>query len=188
MKDLPEQEAQDIFQRIRSGADITTILNQVKAGDLLLQLAVMPETRFCYEFPYRSTMPEDYFPDNPYLESLIFEATSLLPDKSTKPSENGESPLISSLYTGEYRNLYLKPFHAAEIVDPLLIDVRPSLWTAVCDNDLLMRDLLGVFLRCEYQFTSAFQKDNFLNDMAVERGDFCSSLLVNAVLAYSCVC
>lgn len=49
-----------------------------------------------------------------------------------------------------------------------------------------MRDL-GVFLRCEYQFTSAFQKDYFLEDMASHRAEFCSSLLVNVILAYSCV-
>ena len=51
----------------------------------------------------------------------------------------------------------------------------------------LMRDLLRVFLRCEYHFTAAIQKDLFLEDMAAQREDFCSSLLVNMVLAYSCV-
>jgi hypothetical protein len=50
-----------------------------------------------------------------------------------------------------------------------------------------MRDLLNVFFRCEYLFASVFQKDYFLEDMAAQRQDFCSSLLVNITLAYSCV-
>jgi hypothetical protein len=81
----------------------------------------------------------------------------------------------------------LKPFHAAEVIDHRLFDVKLSLWTTVCNNDILMRDLLSVWLRCEYHFTAAFQKDLFLEDMGAQREDFCSSLLVNVMLGYSCV-
>ena len=87
----------------------------------------------------------------------------------------------------EHKSFYLKPFHAAQVVNPRLSDVRVSAWTAVCDDDMLLRDLLRVFFRCEYEFTAAFQKDYFLEDMASNKSEFCSSLLVNVVLAYSCV-
>lgn len=185
LKTLPEKDAQSVLRNWRSGSDIPTILNHVKAGDILIQMSLLPETRFRYEFPYRSEIPRDYTVDNTYLNSLIYEAASLYAD-------NREAEVVSlepgsKLVSGEYTSLYLKPFHAAHVVDPLLSDIKFSSWTTVCQDDVLMRDLFSVFLRCEYQFTAAFQKDYFLEDMASEGSDFCSSLLVNIVLAYSCV-
>ncbi|KAJ3537587.1 hypothetical protein NM208_g6252 [Fusarium decemcellulare] len=184
LKTLPDKDAQHVLQRLRSGADAATILSHVQAGDVLLQMAVVPETRLRYEFPYRSEMPRDYAPNNPYMDSLIYEAASLY---STDQHSSLPGHAVSQL-TAEHQSLYLKPFHAAQVVEPLLSDAKISFWTTVCDDDVLMRDLLGVLFRCEYQFTAAFQKDLFLEDMVCQRTDFCSSLLVNILLAYSCVC
>ncbi|KAK2590782.1 hypothetical protein QQS21_011536 [Conoideocrella luteorostrata] len=183
LKNLPRQEAQNVFERIRSGTDILTILNHVKVGNVLLQMAVSPETRLRYELPYLPEIPEEFVPNNPYLDSMVYEATSLYETHSRGTS----SSLITNLGS-EYQNLYLMPFHSARVCDAQLSIVKPSLWTTVCDDDALMRDLLEAFLRCEYHFTAAFQKDYFLQDMAAQRQDFCSSLLVNIVLGYSCVC
>lgn len=188
LRNLPEEDAQSVLQRLRSGSGVKTILNQVKAGDLLLQLSVSPETRFRYQFPYKSQMPQEYIIDNPYLDSLIYEAASLYSSsQQPKPSMSTGTSRTDNLETAEYRTLYLKPFHAAQVVEPLLFNARPSLWTTICDDDVLMRDLLETFFRCEYHFTAAFQKDYFLEDMVAQRQDFCSSLLVNVTLAYSCV-
>ncbi|KAI8723046.1 Zn(2)-C6 fungal-type domain-containing protein [Fusarium sp. LHS14.1] len=186
LKTLPERDAQEILKRIRSDVDVEAVLNQAKAGDLLLQVALVPETRLRYEFPYRSEMPAGYARDNPYLDSLIYEGASLY---STSQDLGNVTPrLMTNLGSEEQQSLYLKPFHAAHVAEPLLSNVKTSAWTTVCNDDVLMRDLLGVLFRCEYQFTAAFQKDLFLEDMAANRKDFCSSLLVNIVLAYACVC
>lgn len=188
LKNLPGQDAQDVLQRIRSKSDLETILNHIKTGDLLLQLAVVPETRFRYDFPYRSEMPEDYVPDNPYLDSLIYEVTSLYSsDGSSGRLDRRSNGNAANVRLEEEQSLYLRPFHAAEVFDPLLSDAKLSSWTTVCDDDVLMRNLLGTFLSCEYAFTAAFQKDLFLEDMADQQQDFCSSLLVNIILGYSCV-
>lgn len=128
-------------------------------------------------------MPEELIMNNPYMESKIYEAASLY----TNPPRYTAFDFGDSMGSDEYQNLYIKPFHSAEIIDPLLTNAKPSLWTAVCNDDVLMRDLLSVWFRCEHHFTSAFQKDYFLEDMAARRTDFCSPLLVNIVLAYSCV-
>ncbi|KAL6907142.1 hypothetical protein GGI43DRAFT_420896 [Trichoderma evansii] len=184
VRNLSDQEAEHVFQRIRSGADVTTILNHIKVGNVLVQMAVTPETRLRYVFPYRSEMPEDIFINNPYMESKIYEAASLHSNASRYTASNFDDSISSD----EYQNLYIKPFHSAEVIDPLLTNAKPSAWTAVCNDDVLMRNLLSVFFRCEHHFTSAFQKDYFLEDMATKRKDFCSELLVNIVLAYSCVC
>ncbi|GKU05642.1 nitrogen assimilation transcription factor nit-4 [Fusarium langsethiae] len=124
--------------------------------------------------------------DNPYMKSLIYEAASLYSygdgPELTTPSG------VTDLASEEQRSLYLKPFHAAQVFEPLLNDAKISRWTNVSKNDILMRDLLRVMFRCEYQFTAAFHKDLFLQDLVAGRKDFCSSLLVNAILAYACVC
>ncbi|KAJ4244801.1 hypothetical protein NW762_014379 [Fusarium torreyae] len=186
LKNLPDQDAQDVLQRIRSGTNLGSVLNHVRTGDILLQMAVVPETRFRYEFPYRPEMLKEHDVNSPYLNSIIYEAASLYSNVSS--SDHTASHLLVDLGPKEHKSLYLKPFHAAQVVEPLLSDAKISVWTNVCDDDELMRDLLNVLFRCEYHFTAAFHKDFFLEDMAARRKDFCSSLLVNTLLAYACVC
>jgi hypothetical protein len=107
LKELPEKAAQDVLRRLRSGDDLATILNHVKMGDILLQLAVMPETRLRYVFPYRSEMPEEYIGDNPYLESLIYEAASLYsPAQRVAPAETASSSHASDLGVKEYTRCF----------------------------------------------------------------------------------
>ncbi|KAF4488005.1 Nitrogen assimilation transcription factor nit-4 [Fusarium agapanthi] len=168
LKNLPEQDAQAILQRLRSGTDAASVANQARAGNVLLQMAVVPETRLRYEFPYRSEMPKELELNNPYLNSMLGKPTR----KSRQPG----------------RRRAEKPFHAAQVFDPLLSDVKVSAWTSVCDDDNLMQDLLTVLFRCEYHFTAAFHKDLFLEDMAARRKYFCSSPLASVTLAYACVC
>ncbi|RFN53312.1 hypothetical protein FIE12Z_2462 [Fusarium flagelliforme] len=166
LKSLPDQGAQDVLKRIRTGSDVGSILQQAKAGDVLLQMAVVPETRYRYEFPYKAASIYSY-KGGPELVT---------------PSG------LTELTSEEQKSLYLKPFHAARVVEPLLTDAKISKWTTVCKDDELMRDLLRVLFRCEYQFTAAFHKDLFLQDLSAGRKSFCSSLLVNVLLAYACVC
>ena len=148
-------------------------MRHIIAGDMLLQLHLKPETRYRYVFPYRAQMPASLqTPHNPYLRSLVYEGTDLtsIPEQQTLPSDE------------QYRTQYLKPYHAAEIVDPRLDSVRPSMWTSVSTDDDLMRTLLRTYLLHEYNWFTAFHKDHFLDDMLKGSNRFCSPLLVNAVL------
>lgn len=78
LQSMPEEEAQTILRKIRSGADVETLVGHVKAGNLLLQLALVPETRLRYKFPYISKMPTSLLTDNnPYLHSLMYEAATI---------------------------------------------------------------------------------------------------------------
>lgn len=196
MKSLPEQEAQDILARVRAGADVETLLSHVANGDLLLQLSVVPETRYRYELPYMPKLPASLLTtDNPYLRSCIYDATGVfsatdLSRASSHAASSSKSKAASHLHRPEsatYDSIYLKPFHAAEVIDPKISQLKISSWTTVCDDNVLMRHLLQGLLQCEYHFTAAFQKDLFLEDMIAQREEFCSSLLVNIMLAYSCV-
>ena len=167
----------EIFQRIRAGGDVGTICRHVKDGDLLLQLSLVPETRYRYEFPFRKEMPSSLWTHGrPYLHSMIYEATSLAPAASSQGPANGK-----------HGPQYLKPYHASTLVDSRLDAVKPSRWTTVCSDDDLMRELLRLYLLHEYHWLTCFHKDYFLDDMLSGSERLCSSLLVNAVLAHACV-
>lgn len=137
-------------------------------------------------------MPVDLLDSNPYLQSFIYEQASTNPLRDhAVTSQQRNVPLESTSYTSTHGNergvFYQKPFHAAVVVEPRLSQVQISPWTNVCHDNELMRRLLSVWLHCEYHFTAAIQKDLFLEDMAAQKEDFCSSLLVNIMLAYACV-
>lgn len=200
MQSVGEADARDILARLRSGTDVQTLVNQVESGDLLLQLSVAPETRFRYDFPYNKRMPVGLATDNnAYLRAPIYAAACLHPSSAQSNIEKetpcrGNTGLISDSVSHSQgaqpimdESLYLMPYHAANVVDARLSSVKISSWTSVCDDDVLMRDILGRWLQCEYHFTAAFQKDLFLEDMILLREDFCSSLLVNVTLGYACV-
>lgn|SRR5688572_2714471 len=133
-------------------------------------------------------MPEVYVLNNPYLDTVIHEGASLYTSNNRKL---GSLPMsrdaVRRRSDGESKSIYVMPFHGARVVDSLVDDVKPSEWTDVCKDDKLMRDLLGVWLQCEYSMYIHHTEDYFLEDMASGEKNFCSSLLVNVVLAYSCV-
>jgi hypothetical protein len=174
----PEAEAAAIFKRIREGADYESVMRHISAGDILLQLHVTPETRYRYVFPYRTQMPTSLqSPHNPYIQSLVYETAFMASDRQTSPSSADE----------KYRAQYLRPLLAAEIVDPRLDTIKPSMWTNVCTDDDLMRVILRAYFLAEYHRFTFFHKDHFLEDMMRGSNQFCSPLLVNAVLALACV-
>ncbi|KAK4651101.1 hypothetical protein QC762_0089200 [Podospora pseudocomata] len=180
----------EIFKRIRMEGPPESILRHIKEGDLLLQLSLKPEMRFRYVFPYVSEMPAHlHRPDNPYIESCFYEWSALQRsgfEMSTCTNKRTtDSPRSSSSPEPRPESIYLMPFHAAEIIEPLLNDIFPSKWTVVCADDVLMRRLIAAWLSAEYQWIVVLQKDCFLQDMAHGPGrrGCCSSLLVNAVLA-----
>ena len=183
LKTLPEPAAQSFLQLVRSGADVEAVVKAAEAGDPIVQLALTPETRLRYQLPYTPEIPAEYLPNNPYLSSLIYESASLYQTKDTPKSLDTNRDLQSE----ELNTVYLRPFHAAQVFDSQVEDAKFSSWTTVCSNDALMREIFKSLLRCEYNFTAAFQKDLFLEDLTSKSTDFCSSMLVNAVLGYACV-
>lgn len=197
LKELPEQAAHELIEQLRIGFNVSTIVKHVQDSDLLLQLQLVPETRFRYELPYSRDMPAILLRSgSPYLSSLVYGTASRRAlDSQAQVSvctEPNHLVLLEDHTSSRYRNEYLKPYHAAVLVEPRLQNVKPSEWTSVSKDDTLMRDLLTAYFTHEYHLWPFFQKDYFLEGMAKPVSDderilCCSSLLVNAVLAYACV-
>ncbi|KAI1378381.1 hypothetical protein F4677DRAFT_466122 [Hypoxylon crocopeplum] len=179
LKTKSDTESLEILRRIRSGNDVGSILRHARDGDLLIQLSLAPEARRRYEFPYNPDMPSSILgPDNLYLRSFVYETTFYAP-----PSRDFER---GSQREGYGDDRYLKPYHAAQVVDPNFSNVTISKWTTVTKDDQLLRRLLTAYFYYQHPWTAGFQMDYFLKDMASGRTRFCSSLLVNAVLAAAC--
>ncbi|KAF4963074.1 hypothetical protein FSARC_8876 [Fusarium sarcochroum] len=175
----PESEALEIFRRIRDDSDPDSLIRLVKNGDMLMDLTLLPETRLRYEFPFKTSMPVYLqVPQNEYLPVLIYE-------ESLIDGNNGQShDSTRNTLQDEADFPYLRPYHAATIIDPRLSAVRPSEWTAITADNDLMRSLMHHFFLYDYQWHATFQKDYFLDDMASGGQELCSSLLVNAILAF----
>ncbi|KAM3505753.1 hypothetical protein MY11210_007842 [Beauveria gryllotalpidicola] len=182
LRSLPEQDAQGVFQRIRAGTGLGTILRQVRAGNALLQMAVPPETSFPYSFPY--------------LNSVFYETTSVLaaaprPPRNEEPAQSlggdggggARQPLArvrqqrskdndssaAANHNAENDGVYPSPFHAERVLQPRLTGVQIAPLMRVCDDEPLMRDQLEMSLRCESQSESAFHKDYSFEDLAAGR-------------------
>lgn len=177
LQTMTEQDAADVFRRIRSGAKAEALVRHVQEGSLVLGLSVAPETRIRYEFPYMATIPAA-LRESIYFRSHVFDALQTL---DSAPSFATQANLVAR------QSNYAKPLFAAEMVDPLLAEARPSQWTQVSSNDLLLRKLLEGYFMFEYPWDFIFHKDYFLEDMVSGNNRFCSSLLVNALLAKACV-
>jgi hypothetical protein len=179
LQTMPEADSIDVLRRIRAGADVQSTLNLIRDGNLLLQFALAPETRRRYELPYNANMPAfTLVQDNQYLSASIFGTTFDIPGLSSS-SQIGQQTFATS-------GMYSYPYHSAEVVDPLLSQVTASRWTTVTSNDDLLRRLLAAYFMYQHPSHFYFHKDLFLQDMANGRDRFCSSLLVNAVLAAAC--
>lgn len=173
-----DTEAVEVWARLRNGDSADAVLRYIRDADLLLQLRLVPDVHYQYEFPYIQSMPTVLLrKDNPYLKSWLLQCSSFSECKPSKDKIAADPDL----------DPYCIPFHAAEIIDPRLNSVSAKHWTMVIDDDALLRELIRVFLLTEYGFFPMLQKDLFLQDMAAGRRRFCSPLLVNSILASACV-
>jgi hypothetical protein len=69
--------------------------------------------------------------------------------------------------------------------DPRLASTRG--WTSVTSDTQILVSILSTWTTREYSYYHYLDRDAFLDDMAGGRSDFCSELLVNALLASACV-
>ncbi|KAM3479772.1 hypothetical protein MY5147_001545 [Beauveria neobassiana] len=175
-----DDEVAAILRRLRETQDATAVATQLEGGDLLLQLHVAPETKFRFSLPYCRDMPRALLrPDNPYLGSMLYES-------AFTSASNQSSAMISRIE--RLQPQYVKPYTAALIADTRLGTVNVARWTNVCADNAILRHLLHIYLLSEYQLFPPFHKDYFINDMVLGSTRFCTSLLVNAVLALACSC
>ncbi|KAL1855823.1 hypothetical protein VTK73DRAFT_8457 [Phialemonium thermophilum] len=73
-------------------------------------------------------------------------------------------------------------------VDARLDHLSLRQWTKVSVSDRFVAAALSLFLRNEHPLVACFDEDLFLRDFSSGGTHYCSPLLVNALLAFACVC
>lgn len=66
------------------------------------------------------------------------------------------------------------------------MQVPAKTWTTITDDSGLVQHLLALYFCWEYPTFASLSKEHFLKDFAIGRARFCSSMLVNALLALGC--
>ncbi|CAI6295676.1 unnamed protein product [Periconia digitata] len=199
----PEQEALDILRKIRSEPPESSTAQRIqeladltrKQGELLGQLpsslgsslvqqseqVTLPPIRLALGSPNSD-------PDNlsfPNIFPLVVEGPSsqrrrhaLDVDVSASSDSQSSLPAFASLGTALHtRALDQSP-------DPRLDSIKS--WTSVTKDNHLLSLLFSSWHTWEYSYFHFFDWDIFLDDLSCGKSDFCSELLVNAVLATAC--
>ncbi|KAG5925982.1 hypothetical protein E4U42_003760 [Claviceps africana] len=185
-----EKDALAIFRRIRQHEDVETILEHLHASDVLLELQMDPSSRSAGS---SSSTHQQHIPtslltaDDSSFPRLGREGIQVVPSHGPC-REVRYSPLFGVLPSISNAFHHTKPRSLVKILDSRMESVIPSRWTHVPADDDVLRDLLGRYFIQEYVRIACFHKDQFLDDMLSGSIQFCSSLLVNAILALSCYC
>ncbi|PNP75248.1 hypothetical protein FNYG_11391 [Fusarium nygamai] len=178
MREKPEDVALAVFRRVRTGSDPEAILSSIEGGDILMQLHLAPASQVRYPFPHRNALPGIFAKTkSAYMDSLALEA----PYFGSEPSQMFDARLISYLEAPKYM-----PYHSAKLVEPLLDYATISRWTNVCTDEPLLHSLMEAYFLYIYSAFPFFHKECFLRGLGSGSSRFCSSLLVNAVLAHAC--
>ncbi|KAI0573231.1 hypothetical protein TUN199_07659 [Pyrenophora tritici-repentis] len=172
---MPGKDAADIFNRIRTGANAEAIVQIVQEGSLIMELSNVPEASSRFHFPYIDSIPPR-LRESIYFQSRIYEAI----DAYSQGNRSPEHPSVLR------QSNYAKPILAAKTIESSLDVARISSWTNVCSNDHLLGLLLDGYLVHQYPKHLFFHKVYFLEDMVSKGSEFCSPLLMNAILAKAC--
>ncbi|KAI1637477.1 hypothetical protein F4809DRAFT_649889 [Biscogniauxia mediterranea] len=181
IQSLPEHESIRILKRVRTGTNVQEVLKLIHEATSLTQPVQKPEYYFRYEFPYIREMPVSLNRwQNPYLTSLLFESVS-----STSTYQTTSSEFMNDMndINNEPQNIYLVPYHAIELVDHRITHANVSSWTRVTSDNPTLRALLEIYFVFLFPSHLHFDREAFLDDLVAGSKRFCSSLLVNAILA-----
>jgi len=176
LQNMPEKDAAYIFRRIRTGANAEAVVQHVQEGALTMELSNSPKASSRFHFLYIDSVPLRLH-ESLYFKSQMYEAIDA-PSQGAPGHDDHTAPLQSN---------YAKPILAAKMIESSLERAPISRWTNVCSNDHLLRSLLDGYFVHQYPRDFFFHKDYFLEDMVSKGSEFCSPLLMNAILAKACV-
>lgn len=180
-----EKDALAIFRQIRSGISPSAILSLLRMGDPTMESQLTSKKpalpplwslginiSILHSSVYPSLEPLPLRTDSLDAVGLSSSMSDLNLGASPRTdSMSGSSPLVDE------HDLY----------DCRLCDVDASYWTRVKVSNRAVANLISVYLSWCHPTTRLFDQNLFLEDLVAYRHDFCSSVLVNALLAHACV-
>ncbi|KAH7079542.1 hypothetical protein FB567DRAFT_124351 [Paraphoma chrysanthemicola] len=205
----PEQEAMEILRRIRETSPesspsqhIQQLADFVRHGELPApKSSQSPPSPYHREHSQPLTLPSIRFaldaPSNMDMQNLPYPGILSFGMEGPAPQRRKYgSDADLSVRSGTQTTL-LPPTSIEAILhsptngtikrsqlDSRLASARD--WTAVTNDADLLESILATWTTDEYSFYHYLDRNAFLDDMASGRSDFCSELLVNALLASAC--
>ena len=76
---------------------------------------------------------------------------------------------------------------ALNLCDPRLKDLDIGFWTGVEISNEHASHIISLYLQTDHPLLAPFDADAFVADLVAQREDYCSAILVNALLYWSCV-
>jgi hypothetical protein len=74
------------------------------------------------------------------------------------------------------------------LCDPRLEHLRISYWTSVPIGNTLASQAISLYLETDHPLLGLFEPSLFISDLVDQQDNFCSPVLVNALLYWACVC
>ena len=195
LRSRPEQEAQEIFRRVRTSQDVSDVVRYVRDGDLLIQ--EFQRASNVYDInARRGSSPFQVELANLYPNVFMME----LPSAAVFAWPPDRWPVQQSLVgtSGSAQSALTASNHQPRSDQPVTIDFSTSLdpriqqstclpWTSIIEDDELFHKLLKIYFAWIHPTFSFFEQDAFLDDLVHEGEEYCTPLLVNAILCMAFV-
>jgi hypothetical protein len=201
------QLAIEAFCSLRQGMTPETILRSIR-GDVSSYTApslhdtnkgILPPTRTCLEFQLTVQHPNVYPPLAPLdvatldLQLLGIKSFNTLGQPSRDrlpPSSSWAISPNSTVNPGSITELTTDRSStiALDLRDVRLDNIEIRLWTDVVVSNRFAAEAISLYLEMNQPWWAFFDVDQFLEDLISGETQFCSRLLVNALLAWACVC
>jgi hypothetical protein len=76
---------------------------------------------------------------------------------------------------------------ARELDDDRLLHVKAADWTTVTSTDIIVQNLISLYLSWDHATMRLFDEEFFLDQISNSKTDYCSPVFVNAILAAATV-
>ncbi|KAF3895922.1 hypothetical protein GTR04_1712 [Trichophyton interdigitale] len=172
-----EEDVPDLVRQIRAAEDLEVVAESILKRERQLGSAASDNKT-------TSTGAESPFSDIPQFESELTGKISELRLDGAVKYVGGTSNLIFLPELSEDDELYSEsesPEGKPDLEDGI------SSWTTVTENKELIRHLLTMYFTWHYAYFTTLSKELFYRDFIAGRpSQYCSALLVNAMLALGC--
>ncbi|GKT92710.1 C6 zinc finger domain containing protein [Colletotrichum tofieldiae] len=197
LKTVPEDEALEGLQLLRTGNDPALICSALRGYDAglssaALNRAILPPTQSSLEFELMMRHPVAYPAWPPFQPSKLDLDFMLLPREvlwsHSGPAETADS---SSPYTRHPRRDSLNftgrvgPRNPSTLYDNRLLSVDITQWTDVPITNEFSIAVLQLYLETDYPMMPLIDVDLLLDGL-LGKNEFCSRILVSGLFAWAC--
>ncbi|KJZ68893.1 hypothetical protein HIM_11715 [Hirsutella minnesotensis 3608] len=180
---LPVSDAIQMLDKVRHETDALRIMSTLRE-----QTALLSKERSSRAQELQSQNPTAYpwnFPLGTLTVSRGSRSKKSTPDSQNAPesTKDSASKHIESLDQGKAH----EKWHEPDLCDPRLRSVHIARWSNVGIDNLLAVRCISLYLVTDHPLLGHFDPELFISDLVSGRREFCSSLLVNALLYWACV-